>query len=213
MIVSVRGRLARWDADASTVWVDVQGVAYEVLIPAFAADWVESLEADSELHLYTYYHASERNPTPQLIGFRHQAEREFFRKFIEVPDIGPVKAVRALTHPVAEIARWIEAENAQALTRLPGIGQRGAQTIVATLAGRLVQEALLQDGASIEGQGPAPSKAPPPDLHDDAVEALIQLQYARRTAERLVSEALSAHPEVDSLETLLRAILEQQAPA
>jgi Holliday junction DNA helicase RuvA len=163
------------------------------------------------MHLYTYYHASERNPTPQLIGFRHQAEREFFRKFIEVPDIGPVKAVRALTHPVAEIARWIEAEDTKALTQLPGIGQRGAQTIVATLAGRLVHEALLQDGAA--GDPPRERVEPAAGLREDAVEALISLQYARRTAERLVNEALSARPDVDSLETLLRAILEQQAPA
>jgi Holliday junction DNA helicase RuvA len=211
MIVSVRGQLVRWNADASTVWIDVQGVSYEVLIPAFAADWIETLGAGGELHLYTYYYASERNPTPQLIGFRYQAEREFFRKFIEVPDIGPVKAVRALTHPVAEIARWIESEDTAALTQLPGIGQRGAQTIVATLAGRLVQEALLQDRTS--GEAPAEAKAPEPGLREDAVEALISLQYARRTAERLVSEALSARPDVDSLETLLRAILEQQAPA
>lgn len=211
MIVSVRGQLVRWDADASTVWIDVQGVSYEVLIPAFAADWIGTLAVNGELHLYTYYHASERNPTPQLIGFRHQAEREFFRKFIEVPDIGPVKAVRALTHPVAEIARWIEAEDTSALTQLPGIGQRGAQTIVATLAGRLVQEALLQDGAT--GEPLREPVAPAAGLREDAVEALISLQYARRTAERLVNEALSARPDVDSLETLLRAILEQQAPA
>lgn len=211
MIVSVRGQLVRWDADASTVWIDVQGVSYEVLIPAFAADWMETLEVNGELHVYTYYYASERNPTPQLIGFRHQAEREFFRKFIEVPDIGPVKAVRALTHPVAEIARWIEAEDTVALTQLPGIGQRGAQTIVATLAGRLVHEALLQDGAS--GEPPRERVEPAAGLREDAVEALISLQYARRTAERLVNEALSARPDVDSLETLLRTILEQQAPA
>lgn len=211
MIVSVRGQLVRWDAAASTVWIDVQGVSYEVLIPAFAADWIATLEVMGELHLYTYYYASERNPTPQLIGFRHQAEREFFRKFIEVPDIGPVKAVRALTHPVAEIARWIEAEDTGALTQLPGIGQRGAQTIVATLAGRLVQEALLQDGATGEPRREPVAHAA--GLREDAVEALISLQYARRTAERLVNEALSARPDVDSLETLLRTILEQQAPA
>ncbi len=212
MIVSVRGQLVRWNADASTVWVDVQGVSYEVLIPAFAAEWIETLEGDGDLHLYTYYYASERNPTPQLIGFRYQAEREFFRKFIEVPDIGPVKAVRALTYPVAEIARWIEAEDTAALTQLPGIGQRGAQTIVATLAGRLVQEALLQDGAVSE-DGAAQPVVPAAGLREDAVEALISLQYARRTAERLVTEALVGRPDVDSLETLLRTILEQQAPA
>ena len=121
-----------------------------------------------------------------------------------------MKAVRALTYPVAEIARWIEAEDTTALTQLPGIGQRGAQTIVATLAGRLVQEALLQDAPASEEAGDV--VVPAPELREDAIEALVSLQYARRTAQRLVTEALMARPDVDSLETLLRTILEQQAP-
>ena len=45
---------------------------------------------------------------------------------------------------------------------------------------------------------------PAAGLREDAVEALISLQYARRTAERLVTEALVGRPDVDSLETLLR---------
>ena len=43
--------------------------------------------------------------------------------------------------------------------------------------------------------------------------ALIGLQYTRRDAERAVDDVLAARPEVDSIEGLLRAVLEQEAPA
>jgi Holliday junction DNA helicase RuvA len=209
MIVALRGRLAHWNSAASTVWLDVQGVTYEVLIPAFAAEWVESRPAGDDLHLYTYYHVSERNPTPVLIGFQHQVEREFFRKFLEVPDVGPTKAVRALTHPVSEIARWVESQDAKALQALPGIGARLSQTIVATLSGKLLEEALLRPERG-DGSARAPAA---PDLREDAVSALTALQYTAREADRLVVEALRARPEIESLEDLLRVVLERQAPA
>ena len=178
------------------------------MLPAFAADWVARHQPGEELRLYTYYHVTERNPRPLLLGFPHLAEREFFRKFIEVPDVGPTKAVRALTRPVSEIARWVEAEDVAALQQLPGIGKRLAQTIVARLRGRLLQEALLRDEA--DGAGPA---LPAPDLRADAVEALLSLQYGRREAEGLVDEALRSHPDADVLEELLRRVLERQVPA
>jgi len=208
MIAALRGVRERWDEAASTLWLDVGGVTYELVIPAFAVEWVEAHADDADLRLFTYYHVSERNPTPLLIGFPRLAERDFFRKFIEVPDIGPAKAVRALTQPVSEIARAIEAGDTKALQQLPGIGARLAQTIVARLQGKLLQEALLRDE---QGQ-PLPA-AEEPSLRDDAVEALIALQYTRREAEAVVNETLDRQPDLDQLETLLRAILERRGAA
>ncbi|MCY4639228.1 MAG: Holliday junction ATP-dependent DNA helicase RuvA [Chloroflexi bacterium] len=208
MIAGLRGALARWDEPAATAWVDVAGVIYEVVVPAFAWEWVAAHDEGAEIRFHTYYHVSERNPQPLLVGFPRVADRDFFRIFIEVPDVGPVKAVRALTHPVSEIARWVEAEDVHALQRLPGIGPRLAQTIVARLRGRLVEAAL------------APGEPSPSDreraggadgLRRDAVDALIALQYGRREAERLVDQVLRASPGLSDLEALLRSALEQQA--
>ena len=206
MIAALRGTVTRWDEANFTAWIEVQGVSYEVRIPAFAADWVASTVDQPDTQLYTYYHVSDRNPQPLLIGFQYLPEREFFRKFIEVPDVGPTKAVRALTRPVSEIARWIEAADVKAIQQLPGIGQRLSQTIVAQLSGRLTQEALLRTPA--EGEGRAPE---PPDLREDAIDALVALQYTRRDAERAVTEAMRSQPAPDRLEDLLRVILEQQS--
>ena len=208
MIAALRGQLVHWDEESSTLWLDVGGVTYELIVPAFGAEWVARHEPGADLHLYTYYHVAERNPKPLIVGFPRLAEREFFRKFIDVPDVGPTKAVRALTRPVSEIERWVETEDVAALQQLPGIGARLAQTIVARLHGRLLQEALLRD--ELEGLEQAPAAL---DIRVDAVDALVALQYGRREAERLVSDALLSHPAVGSLEELLRLVLEQQAPA
>lgn len=204
MIVALRGPLTRWDAERSALWLEAGGVTYEVAMPAFAADWVGGHALGDEVQVYTYQYASERQPAPTLFGFPRLAEREFFRKFIEVPDIGPAKAVRALARPVSDIARWVEAEDVRALRQLPGIGDRLAQTIVAHLRGKLVQEALLQDR---DGRTPDA----PPDVRADAIDALIALQYSRREAEALVQEAFRAREGLDSLESVLRHVLEQRA--
>ena len=207
MIAALRGQFVQWDADNNTLWLDVSGVTYELIVPSFAADWVTQNQPGDELHIYTYYHVADRSPKPVIIGFPRLAERDFFRKFIEVPDVGPTKAVKALTRPISEIARWVETEDVKALQQLPGIGTRLSQTIVARLHGKLTQEALLRD--DIDGARAVDA----PDLRDDAVEALIQLQYGRREAEQVVDEVLIGRPDIESIEDLLRAVLDQRAPA
>ena len=205
MIAGLRGALERWDEASSTLWLDVGGVIYEVLVPAFAVEWVAAHEPGSDVSLYTYYHVNERQPRPVLIGFPRLAEREFFRKFIEVPDVGPVRAVRALDRPVSEIARAIEGGDTKALQALPGIGARTAQTIVAHLQGKLLEEALLFDTTSSAAEA-----TEEPSVRDDAIEALVALQSGRREAESMVAAALEAAPELADLEALLRAVLNQR---
>ena len=84
MIAALRGHFVQWDADNNTLWLDVSGVTYELIVPSFAADWVTQNQPGDELHIFTYYHVAERNPKPVIIGFPRLAERDFFRKFIEV---------------------------------------------------------------------------------------------------------------------------------
>ena len=207
MIAALRGQLARWDAARLALWLETGGVTYELTVPAFAAEWAGGHELGEELQLYTYEHATERQPVATLYGFPHLAEREFFRKFIEVPDVGPAKAVRALTRSISEIAGWVEAEDTRALQQLPGIGARSSQTIVAHLRGKLLQEALLRD------QPDGATATPAHDLRADAVDALVALQYPRREAEQVVANALVGRPDLDTLEAVLRYVLEQRAPA
>ena len=209
MIAALRGTVTHWDDAASIAWIEVQGVTYEVRIPAFAAEWIDSMRDLPDTLIYTYYHVSERTPQPLIIGFPDLAARDFFRKFIEVPDVGPVKAVRALTFPVSEIARWIEAEDVKAIQQLPGIGVRLSQTIVAQLAGKLTLDALQ----SVGGGRMTSMSGDRAGVREDAIEALVALQYTRREAERAVMEAMRTRADLDALEDLIRVVLEQQSPA
>jgi Holliday junction DNA helicase RuvA len=207
VIVALRGTLARWDEERSVLWVEAAGVTYELAMPPFAAEWVNAHRAGDEVQVYTYQHATDRQPVPTLFGFPRLAEREFFRKFIEVPDIGPARAVRALTRPVSEIARWVENDDARALRQLPGIGERTATTIVARLRGKLVQEALLRDRDGLE----ANEGIVAPDVRGDAVAALVALQYSRREAEQLVTDAMRDGAAASDVEGVLRHVLARQA--
>lgn len=212
MITHLAGSLTHTDVGELSVEIDVSGVRYEVLVPAFL--WPEIQEAldstgeddpDPPLALHVLYHATANQPVPLLVGFLRRPERDFFRKFTTVEGLGPTKAVKAMTVSVSTIARAIEQEDQAALTRLPGIGPRVAGKIIATLRGKVVAEAALQDGGLDS----------PVDLDSlrrdrvslDAAEAIAALGYARTDARRWVDEALAADPDIATVEELTLAVL------
>ena len=71
-----------------------------------------------EISLYVYYYQTERQPKPVLIGFNLEAEKEFFQYFISVEAIGPMKAVKALTISVGDIAHAIESGDVKTLNAI-----------------------------------------------------------------------------------------------
>ncbi len=212
MITHLSGRLTHTDVGELRVEVDVSGVRYDVLVPAFL--WPEIQETvdstpeggpEPEIGLHVLYHATANVPVPLLVGFLRRPERDFFRKFTTVEGLGPTKAVKAMTVSVSTIARAIEQEDRAVLTRLPGIGPRVAGKIIATLRGKVVAEAALQDGG-LES---------PVDLDGlkrdrvalDAVEAIAALGYARSEARRWVDDALTDDPDIATVEELTLAVL------
>lgn len=199
------------------VEVDVAGVRYDVLVPLFLWPELQALTGEGgltedtppvELGLHIFYSATAQQPVPVLVGFLRRAERDFFRKFITVEGIGPAKAAKALNLSVSTIARAIEQEDRPTLTRLPGIGPRAADKIIATLRGKVTAEAALQDGGIEQ----------PVDAHGlerrrvsgDAIEAVVALGFARGEARRWVEEALAADATLDSVESLTLAVLRRR---
>lgn len=112
-------------------------VGYELLLPAMVMDSIRRKAEGDAAFFYVYYHQTERQPTPVLIGFNSEDEKDFFKLLISVEAIGPLKAAQALTMPVREIAAAIETKNAAFLGQLKGIGARTAQKIIATLHGKV----------------------------------------------------------------------------
>jgi Holliday junction DNA helicase RuvA len=200
-----------------SVEVDVAGVGYEVLVPLVLWPELQALAGERnlddpaespDLALHIFYHATANQPVPVLVGFLRRAERDFFRKFTTVEGIGPSKAVKAMNVSVSTIARAIEQEDRAALTRLPGIGARAADKIIATLRGKVIAEAAMHDG---EVQQPVDAASVGSQrLAIDAAEAVAALGFSRAEAKRWVEEAVSDDASLTTVEDLTLAVLRRR---
>ena len=204
MIGSLRGRLRRRLEDR--VVVESGGVGYEVFLPPVvwraladipAGDGAEAGEAN----LVIYYHASQAQPKPLLIGFRQEIEREFFEKLITVQDVGPLVAARALVHPIGEIADAIARGDEAALRRLPGIGLQKSRNIVAALKEKVAKFALMPKTLP---PAPPPQGDDPREMVRDVL--VKQLGHRPAEAERMIAEAVARNPQIETPEELFEEI-------
>jgi Holliday junction DNA helicase RuvA len=200
----LQGRILKKDDDRLLVLAG--GVGYEVLVPAVVMAALSETAVGEEVALHIYYQQTERQPKPVLIGFTHAVEKEFFHSFISVEDIGPMKAVKAMTLPVSDIAAAIEARDLATLGRLKGIGKRTAQKIVATLEGRMGKFALLR--------AERPAATPVPDFMQQVIDVMVhQLGHRVPDARRMVAEALKRNAAIDTPEALFEEVYRGEASA
>ena len=212
MISYLEGRIIAGHDDRITLLVG--GIGYEVLIPAFAIPEIKHIASESagheggtggELKLYISFNQTERQPKPVLVGFRSALEKEFFELFISVEDIGPTAAIRALTRPVREIARYIEAKDTKSLKQLKGIGERKAEKIIATLNGKVAKFALIP-----EAEAPA-ALSWAEDFKRDVEHVLInQLGHKAHEARKMIEDAIKLNPSIGTAEELFEEVYRSQ---
>jgi len=204
MIGYLEGKLLKKDADR--ILLLVNHVGYEILLPTFVMESLNSRTAGDEVSLYIYYHQTERQPKPILIGFNLEAEKEFFQQFISVEAIGPLKAVNAMTIPIREIARAIECREADRLKQLKGIGSRTAQKIIATLEGKVGKFALIRKDEKTE----IPVKD---DFISQVMEVLTnQLGHKGTEAQELIAQAMKRNESISTPEALFDEVLRSEVP-
>jgi Holliday junction DNA helicase RuvA len=140
--------------------------------------------------------------SPRLVAFATPDEREFFELFTSVKGLGTRRALRALAREPAVIASWIVAKDAKALTQLPEIGKRLAETVIAELSGkvdRFATEAAMDTGPGLPRRTPMPEPSRLPPAAEEALAALMALGESRPDAERKVQTAMSkAGPDADA---------------
>ncbi|MEJ2282638.1 MAG: OB-fold domain-containing protein [Desulfobacterales bacterium] len=175
-------------------------IGYEVLLPAIVMETLQDKQVGDAIALYIFYQQTERQPKPVLIGFNLEVEKEFFQYFISVEDIGPLKAAKALTVPVREIATAIEAGEINQLTKLKGIGRRTAQKIIATLAGKMGKFALIRpEDRQID--------APVEDFSKQVLDVMIkQLGHRMADAKQMIDKALKRNSAIKTAEELFEEV-------
>ncbi len=196
MIAAVRGEVLEIGLDHAVVEVGGAGLAVHAT-PATLA----GLRRGEQARLATSLVVREDSLT--LFGFADADERELFTLLQTVSGVGPrlALATLAVLDPDA-LCRALADGDAAALTRVPGIGRKGAE--------RLVLE--LRD--KVAGMGGARAPAPAPRAsdgpRDQVVEALAGLGFPAKAAEQAVDGVLAENgadgPARDA-PTVLRAAL------
>jgi len=196
VITRIRGELAEITDRHALLHVDA--LTYAVLVPA--ADVPTLLgKIGQSIEFYTLHYfegLSQGNTiTPQLIGFSNERDRAFFELFTTVKGIGNRKALRALIRPFMETAAAIANRDSDALTSLPEIGTRSAETIIAQLHGKVDQ--FIGDFTST-------IELSLPPCCQDAIAMLMQLGESQGDAKRLVQRAYESDPNIESADQLVQ---------
>jgi Holliday junction DNA helicase RuvA len=208
MITRIEGMLGEFGDNSVTI--NCGGIHYEVFVPVNVLKSLQASTPGQPVSLVTYHYAQvdPSRSVPVLIGFLSKVEREFFEKFITVSGIGPKAAVKALTVPIPQIADAIDAGDRIFLKTLPGVGEQRAREIIAKLQGKVARFGLIRDAASKTGE-----KMPVGNYKSEVIEVLLQLQYRRDEAERMVERAVAQNPGIKCAEDLLNEVYRQKSGA
>lgn len=193
MIASLRGPVA--DIGLDTCVVEAGGLGYRVhATPNTLAD----LRTGSEVTLATSLVV--REDSMRLYGFGSEDERDVFEKVQTVSGVGPRLALAMLAvHSPDALRAALAAEDVKALTKVPGVGDKGARRIIVELGDRL---------------GAPAAASPAPDPHPggqariggDVVEALVGLGWPAKTAEKVVEQVYTDEAELDTASALRAAL-------
>jgi holliday junction DNA helicase RuvA len=200
MITYLHGKLI--DALPTQVTVDVNGVGYEALIPLSSYDKLP--KPGNELKLLT--HLVIREDAHVLYGFMSAEERELFRLLINtVSGIGPKIALNVLSGMNATAFRGAIANgDIRALSQISGVGKKTAERMVVELRDKFGAAGAWQASSAKHGLSPEDQKI------NDAVLALIALDYNQVEAHDAVRAAATALGSQASLEELVRASLQKR---
>ena len=202
MIAKLKGIVDSVDSDSAVI--DVGGVGYLV---SASSRTLRDLVAGGEATMLV--ETIVREDAIALYGFLETAERDWFRILTTVQGVGARVALSILsTLAPDEIARAIAAQDRATLSRPAGVGPK--------LAARLATE--LKDKAAAFGVAPAAkgaaapaAAAPTGSINEDAVSALVNLDYKRVEAFGAVARATQRLGEGATFDAVVRAALQELA--
>lgn len=189
MIASVRGEVI--DIALDHVVVEAAGVGYKLMATPAT---LSTLRRGSESRLITAMIVREDSMT--LYGFPDGDARDLFLTLIGVSGIGPKIALAALAvYDATALRRVLADSDVTALTRVPGIGKRGAERLVLELRDK-IGPVTASEGGVVGGHA---VRAP-------VVEALVGLGFAAKQAEEVIDKVLADDPAINTSDALRTAL-------
>ena len=190
MIGFLRGTLLK--KQPPQLILEVNGIGYEIEAPMTTFYVLPDIGNTVEL----FTHLVVRDDAHLLFGFATEGERYLFRSLIKVNGVGAKMAVTILSGIGAdEFSLCVQNNNAERLTKLPGVGKKTAERLIIEMRDRL---------DNLPKTVPQTDNASSPNTADEAISALVSLGFmpseaskhvlaiekADMTSEDLIREAL-----------------------
>jgi holliday junction DNA helicase RuvA len=192
VIASLTGNVASVGADSAVL--TVAGVGYLVRATPHT---LANLRVDSEASLHTTLIVREESLT--LYGFGTAAERELFELLQTASGVGPRLAQAALAvHSPSVVRHAIATGDTATLTRIPGVGKKGADRLVLELKDKI-------GAVPVSATDEAAAAGRPPAWRDQVAQGLQALGWSAKDAAAAVTK-LDAEADTDDVDvpTLLK---------
>ena len=190
MIAGVRGEVLEIALDHAVI--DAAGVGYKVMC---TPSTLAALKRGTDARLVTAMIVREDSMT--LYGFSDGEARDMFLTLLGVSGVGPKIALATLAvYDATALRRALADGDVAALTRVPGIGKRGAERLVLELRDKI--GSLPSGGATSGAVGHA--------VRVPVVEALVGLGFALKQAEESCDRVLAESPDATTSGALRAAL-------
>lgn len=188
MIASVRGEVLEVALDHAVI--EAAGVGYKLMA---TPSTLATLRRGAAARLVSALIVREDSMT--LYGFADADARDLFLTLLGVSGVGPKIALATLAvYDAPALRQALRDGDVTALTRVPGIGKRGAERMVLELRDKV-------------GAGTAAGAAPTGrTVRGPVVEALVGLGFAAKQAEEATDKVLAGDAEATT-SSVLRAAL------
>ena len=191
MIAALSGQVISLSATGAVI--ECGGVGLAVTLTPAARSALRQGEAATVLT-----HLVVREDALTLYGFASDAEREVFVTVQSVSGVGPRIALALLgTMTPDALTQAVAAEDVAALTRVPGIGRKGAQKLILELTGKLGPLA----GVGLTGSQVTGAVA------REVSQALVSLGWSGKDAEQAIGAVLAGNDAPNEVPELLKAAL------
>ena len=188
MIAKLRGIIDYVGLDY--VIIDISGVGYLVYCPKIVIENLSPLGHIDELLIETIV----REDQITLYGFKKEIEKYWFNLLIKVQSVGAKTAINGLSVlSVEEIEMAIMSQDIETLTRIAGIGKKGALRICAELKDKTFKISSMHDNKVN-------------NLMKDAISGLVSLGYGQSEAYSTIAK-ISTKEKNKNLEDILQTAL------
>lgn len=178
MIASLTGKVTYKSPELrkdSYFVISCAGVGYKVFT---TLNNLKKISEESEITVFTYMSVSER--AMDLFGFLDPADKTFFTLLLEVPGIGPKKALGILEKTsMSDVQQAIIDNDVSIMTTMSGLTEKTAEKIMVALKDKV--ESLSARPKDKVGQMVKNSDV-------EAFEALISFGYSSAEAKKALSQ-------------------------